>query len=272
MLEQFDASRLEELAESLLADVITDLGEAPAAGGRRAAAHEGAAERLPGPVVGSQPVQLEPAEDSRRIGGCLMQIVSAMEVEPTTTSRPAASEQQMTPTTAGTDDDRQLDQQVHASDENTLYGSYDEQNHCITIVVHDGAHSMAFGEAVEEVRSFELEHNYVSKIPLLSPIPPTEADRTAVVDDLDDDVVYDGDRRDRMPTAGPMAPMSDCGYESLIASPLASRPANDDEHQFDCASSLDSGRTHSVGDLDELMDLDDLLWNSSFQELFPSLL
>lgn len=195
-----------------------------------------------------------------------MQIVSASEVEPTSISQPAASEPQMT-TTASTVDDQQLKQEVDSSDESILYGSYDEQSHCITIVMHDGVHDIAFGEAVEEVQSFEMEHNYVSKIPLLSPIPPTEADCTTVVDD-DDDVV---DCMDRLPTAGLTAPLSDCGYESLIGSPMASRPAAD-EHQFDCASSLCSSRTHTIGDLDELMDLDDLLWNSSFQELFPSLL
>lgn len=262
MLEQFDASRLEELAESLLADVITDLGADPAPGGRRAAAHEGAAERLPGPLVGSQPVQLESAEDNRNGGGCLMRIVSAAPVVEEKPTLPLATNKQR-PVANGACG--QLKQEVGEADESILYGSYDEQNHCITIVMNDGAEDIAFGEVVEEVQSFELEHDYVSKIPLLSPIPST----------VDDDVYDCKDQLRSMPMSDePMPPLSDYGYESLIASPAAARTSTPGEtHSFDCASSLcsSSGSGGTVGDLDELLDFDDM-WNSSFQELFPSLL
>lgn len=69
LLDDFDSSRLEELAESLLAqtlfaDVGATVASDAAAGGRRAAEGEGRTEPLSGPVVGPEAENLESGQDT----------------------------------------------------------------------------------------------------------------------------------------------------------------------------------------------------------------
>jgi len=65
--EEFDVKRLEELAESLLADITADLETGAGASSPAAAQDAGNAERLPGPMVGPAAERLE--SDGHRANG-----------------------------------------------------------------------------------------------------------------------------------------------------------------------------------------------------------
>lgn len=64
MLEDFDASRLEELAESLLADVSTEFENDATKSGNRIAQIEGQSKSVFRPVVGTQTENLESSENT----------------------------------------------------------------------------------------------------------------------------------------------------------------------------------------------------------------
>ncbi|XP_055317265.1 LOW QUALITY PROTEIN: uncharacterized protein LOC129576342 [Sitodiplosis mosellana] len=64
MLEDFDASRLEELAESLLADVTTEFEDDAKEGGHRIAQIEGKSKPMFRPMVGTQTKDLESSENT----------------------------------------------------------------------------------------------------------------------------------------------------------------------------------------------------------------
>lgn len=129
-----------------------------------------------------------------------------------------------------------------SNDNDTLYGTYDEKTHCITILVNGD--DIATDEAVEEVycddHTTETEVSMPS-IPLnySSPYSSSQSLSEATVEapysssQLLNDAIHD--------VKSPISIASnDCGYES-IASPLS-----------------------YCSEMDEL-------WNSSFNQLFPSL-
>lgn len=243
MLEDFDASRLEELAESLLADVITDLATDSAPGGPGNATHEGTAERMPGRMVGTQPEQLESAQDSRDADGRLDCQLAA---EPSNTEQnnnnnylsntdavvaPSVEQQIVEP------------MPIQEDSETTLYGTYDEKTNCITIVLPD--ENIQLDEAVEEVQYSPSS----SSVSLISPIPDS------YLDDVSNVVCPVSPAHSTFSSnvslADAKAPtLADSGYESF-GSPAA--------------SSIGSG------DMEPIMDFDDM-WNDSFSELFPSLM
>jgi len=212
MLEEFDASRLEELAESLLADVITTLADDPAGDSSSNAKTDGKTERMSRSVVGTRP---EVVESTKNIDDSLNTPTKKrahIKIEPKN------------------EDETCMDLE---NDDDTLYGTYDEKTHCITILV--SGDDIATDEAVEEVYSDE-DHSSEgsSNVSMLSPAP-SHCSSTGhhSSSQLLSDTIVD--------VKSPISiPSSDCGYES-IGSPLS-----------------------YCSDMDEL-------WNSSFNQLFPSL-
>lgn len=209
MLEDFDASRLEELAESLLADVITNLADDSGDCSSSNAKTEGTTKRMSGSVVGTGSEIVEPAKDIDDSLNTPTKKRVHIKIEPKI------------------DDDVCMDSENISNDGDTLYGTYDEKTHCITILV--GGDDIATDEAVEEVYC----DDHTSEVSMLSPVPSHCSSTSQSSSQFLSDTVVD--------VKSPISiPASDCGYES-IGSPLS-----------------------YCSEMDEL-------WNSSFNQLFPSL-
>lgn len=215
MLEDFDASRLEELAESLLADVITDMADDAAGNSPSNAKTDGQAERMSRPMVGTRS---EIVESAKNIDDSL--------------NTPTKKRVQIKIEPKNDEDDACcMDLENMSTDDDTLYGTYDEKTHCITILV--SGDDIATDEAVEEVYCDDDDPSS-SEVSMLSPVPShcSSTDHHNSSQLLSDACVD---------VKSPISiQSSDCGYES-IGSPLS-----------------------YCSDMDEL-------WNSSFNQLFPSL-
>lgn len=242
MLEDFDASRLEELAESLLADVITDLASDAAPGSGGTTPYEGTAKRLLERVVGTQSEQLESTQDSGYADSHLgsMTIDDAPQQNHSIITPDMTQFVNQTPETKSVDPTKQITMMmpIEEDSETTLYGTYDEKTNCITIVLPD--ENMPLDEAVEEV-----QYCPSAVMSLISPIPDT------YLDDL-----------------------SSVGHVSPAHSTLSSNVSLADAKAVTIAESgyESLGSPASSGsDLEQGMDFDDM-WNDSFSELFPSLM
>ncbi len=214
MLEDFDASRLEELAESLLADVITNLADDPVGDSQENAKTDGSTERVSRPVVGTRPVIVESSKNIDDSLNTPTKKRTHIKIEPKI------------------DEDVSMDLEntnTNDDDDDTLYGTYDEKTHCITILV--SGDDIATDEAVEEVY---CDEDHSSEVSMLSPVPSHCSTSDHSSSQSLNDAIIDV----KSPIS--ISQSSDCGYES-IGSPLS-----------------------YCSDMDEL-------WNSSFNQLFPSL-
>lgn len=307
MLEQFDASRLEELAESLLADVITDLAADSAPCDGRTAAHEGAAERLLGPMVGSEPAELESAADSSR----LERTCAAKDVEQTqqqqqqplldhnrihysnNSGATSTVSSELSLDFAGFDGieldagNKDHDEHVDADhddiahgnddddDDSTVYGTYDAMNNCITIhMLDDDANTNGTGVRDEEAASSPVYNStqiVAQEHDYVSRTPASELSLVSPIPHsyLDDDAATDDDAAMRCDI--PDLPASDGGYESLC-SPTFSSSSADEADGFTDGTPSSTGVPGSAELSDMMMDFDDPFWSRSFQELFPSLM
>jgi len=208
MLEDFDATRLEELAESLLADVVTDLAVDSVGDSKTNAQTDSTPERVSGSVVGSRTAILESTENFNDSLNTPTKQRDHIKMEPQI------------------DIDMDLDDM--SNDNETLYGTYDEKTHCITIMVNGD--DVATDEAVEEVY---CDEDYKSEVSILSPIPSSNSSPVCSSSQSLGDAIGD--------VKSPISiDSTESGYES-IGSPLS-----------------------NCSDLDEM-------WNSSFNQLFPSL-
>lgn len=212
LLEEFDASRLEELAESLLADVITNLADDTDGNRPSNAKTGGTSERVSESMVGTRTEFMESAENINDSLNTPTKKRVHIKMEPQG------------------DDDVCMDLENMSNDTDTLYGTYDEKTHCITILVNGD--DIATDEAVEEVY---CDDDHTSEVSLLSPTPSNYSSSCHSSSQLLSDTIVD--------VKSPISiQSSDCGYES-IGSPSGSY----------------------CSDMDEL-------WNSSFNQLFPSLI
>lgn len=211
MLEDFDASRLEELAESLLADVITNMADDPDGDSSSYAKTGRTTERVSRPLVGTRPEIMESAKTVDDSLNTPTRKRTHIKIEPKI------------------EEDVCMDFESVSNDNDTLYGTYDEKSHCITIMV--SGDEIATDEAVEEVY---CDEDNLSEVSMLSPVPS----HCSSIDDLPSHSLSDAIVDAKSPIS--ISQASDCGYES-IGSPLS-----------------------YCSDIDEL-------WNSSFNQLFPSL-
>lgn len=231
MLGDFDLSGLEEFAESLLADVTTELEDNFAASRNGVAKAESTAIGVLERMVGTTTEQLESSKDTgRSINHIADDKRHSNTIAPQITSHPKLTINQPTPPTQSP---------TPESDNQTLYGTYDEKTNSITIVYPD--ESIPISDAIEEIicdtssSSSNLSSygeaddvilpsindneylNLTQDLNLLSPLPKSLAS-------------YDKSPNHSV--------ISDSGYESLGS------PIDDNFNE---------------------------LWNTSFSELFPSL-
>lgn len=211
MLEDFDVSKLEELAESLLADVTSELEEPDRRSCPADAQDASAGIGMPGPVVGTPPEQLESGQETNQGSSIILTThnysKSPFHVERTHLSLQAES--------------TVLQQSVVNPD--TVYGTYDNENNCITIILDndDGGDDARTGKTLEEeiiceesdeemlVQEPEFQIKIEPMQQLLSPIP-------SIVSTSSYSSVKNEDALDTMknpPT--PRSLISDGGYESI---------------------------------------------------------
>lgn len=224
MLEDFDVSKLEELAESLLANVTselegTDQGSIPS---DAESASTGCG--MPGSMVGTSPEQLESGEKADQ-GSSLILTTHNYSKSPFHVEKPHSSTSQQS----------NLDQS-----QSTVFGTYDNDSNCITIVLNDDDQELPLEEEIiceetgEEFFPQERDFN-VKLVPvreLLSPIPSTCSNYSS-----SDEVKQAPEDEEQHLFKCPLTPVSfvsDGGYESL-GSPNAFTDFNSSP-----ASSLDS--------------------------------
>lgn len=211
MLEDFDVSKLEELAESLLADVTSELEE-PDRGGCPANAQDaGTGSGMPGPVVGTTPEQLESGQETNQGSSLILTThnysKSPFHVERTHLSLRAEST------------DALLQQSV-VNPADTVYGTYDNENNCITIILDNDDDEQRLCKTLEEEIICEesdeelhlQEPEYQIKMEpmqqLLSPIPSITSTSST----------YSSEQPTEDTVKNPLTPrslVSDGGYESI---------------------------------------------------------
>lgn len=224
MLEDFDVSKLEELAESLLANVTselegTDQGSIPS---DAESASTGCG--MPGPMVGTSPEQLESGEKADQ-GSSLILTTHNYSKSPFHVEKPHSSTSQQS----------NLDQS-----QSTVFGTYDNDSNCITIVLNDDDQELPLEEEIiceetgEEFFPHERDFN-VKLVPvreLLSPIPSTCSNYSS-----SDEVKQAPEDEEQHLFKCPLTPVSfvsDGGYESLGS------PNGFTDFNSSPASSLDS--------------------------------
>lgn len=314
--EEFDASKLEELAESLLADISADMEASDRKGNETAAEATGGTERLPRSVVGTAAKCLESSQHSKPTATT------------TTTSSAAASSSPISSQTKTQpnefqkefkqiENDAKIDITQMLKNEartktnhtasnicssnylvdskpttvdsyETVYGTYDAKTNSITIVMDNDA--VPVNEAVEEIYCEDVapppranqidDHMYMKcESPVASPsqiflnVNYASDEEEEAVDNhdeivdvgVDDDIEFDPIAkflRPNRPIISPLAKSpapsmysatSDHGYESIIGSPEV--PSRNTTAHIDSV------------DVDN-----DFAWNSSFNELFPTLI
>ncbi|XP_055903353.1 LOW QUALITY PROTEIN: uncharacterized protein LOC129939384 [Eupeodes corollae] len=233
MLEDFDATKLEELAESLLADITADLEGSNPEGHTDAPEDAGIAERLSGSVVGTTP---EIMESSQYTSSCSSSDDSGICLT-TTTTEPTSLLTNID-TTANLQQQQPLD-----TGGETIYGTYDEKTNSITIVVGDDA--VAMNEAVEEVYCEGEE--------------PPKNEETIECGMTSDDIGDDDDDFDTSFLSLPFDSKKNC-----LKSPLSIHSYSDPGYESIGSPQSDIGSTIST--------FDEMAWTNSINELFPSLL
>ncbi|KAH8353943.1 hypothetical protein KR067_005465 [Drosophila pandora] len=264
--EEFDVRRLEELAESLLADITADLETGPGEGCSAAAEDTGKPERLPGSVVGSTTERLE--SSGHRAGGLDNEEdtnkkhslnVPVLELNGNTqkTEVPVPT----TTTTAKTETAAPIASVMQGTPD-TVYGTYDAKTNSITIVMDGDA--VPVNEAVMEIYSDGVTAgDDATDVVMKCPPPATSPSQVYLnvvnaTEDSDDES-FESFERFLCPRVKAISPLakspalslhsatSDHGYESILGSP-SSTP------------------------LTLPVDEEDFTWQSNFDELFPSLI
>lgn len=233
MLGDYDLSGLEEFAESLLADVATELEDNFAASRNGATKNESAAIGVLERMVGATTEQLESSKNTgrRSIEPCITRNPNKRHSNILTTqSPPKKFEKKST--------QKSISSPTPESDNQTLYGTYDEKTNSITIVYPDD--SIPISEAIEEIicETSSSSSSYIDENDDVIMPSVNESEYLNITQDLN--LLAPKTNLSVSCDKSPMhSVISDSGYESLGS------PVMDDNFNE--------------------------LWNSSFSELFPSL-
>lgn len=205
MLEDFDVSKLEELAESLLANVTSELEDTDRGSGPADAEDASTSSGVLGPMVGTPPEQLEPSEETDQ-GSSLILDTHNYSKSPFHVPLP-------------------LESQQSDSSQQTVFGTYDNETNCITIVWNDDELSLEeeviceeSEEDIPDDQEFKIKLEPVQE--LLSPIPSTCSNYSSVSstqplqEDDDQQQIF------KCPPT-PKSTFSDGGYESLGSPPCS---------------------------------------------------
>lgn len=289
--EEFDARRLEELAESLLADITADLEAGGGTCHQAAAKDAGDSERLPGSVVGTaaecmesgghradglndhtkaQPVtsthNMDKINNNNNTSRLPMQVLTINgNIQKNATATPI-------PTTTKTISAAAF---LQSATPDTVYGTYDAKTNSITIVMDGDA--VPVNEAVEVIYGEGVtagDENTTDAI-MKCPLPATSPSQVYLnvinaTDDSDDEATshlnFEPIEQFLCPRVKAISPLakspalsmhsatSDHGYESVIGSPASTT-----------LSHLDSDIPMHTED-------EEFPWESNFDELFPSLI
>lgn len=256
--EEFDARRLEELAESLLADITADLEAGDRTCNEPTTETPSGAECLPGSVVGTATECLEPCENSETDNSD--SIKQKLDTNDNLQERLNGNCEEDMPSLS-----IELPH-MDISTPETVYGTYDAKTNSITIVMEDG--STPVNEAVEEIYCDGVEPPAGDDV-IECPSPaasPSQVYLNINCDSDDDDDILNFDPIStflcpKRPIVSPLgkSPVhsvystnSDHGYESIIGSPVQSTlPLTEDTFE----------------------EIEDFSWHdSSFNELFPALI
>lgn len=203
MLEDFDVSKLEELAESLLANVTSELEDADRGSGPADAEDASTSSGVLGPMVGTPPEQLEPSEETDQ-GSSLILDTHNYSKSPFHVPSP-------------------LESQQSDSSQQTVFGTYDNETNCITIVWNDDELSME-EEVICEESEEDIPDEPEFKIKLepmqelLSPIPSTCSNYSSIASTQPIQEDEDQQQIFKCPLT-PKSSVSDGGYESLGSPP-----------------------------------------------------
>lgn len=214
MLEDFDVSKLEELAESLLANVTselegTDRGSSPA-DAQDASTGFGMLE----PMVGSPSEQLESSKETDQ-GSCLILTTHNYSKSPFHVEKPHRSQQ--------SDPDHQ---------QTAVYGTYDNESNCITIVFDEDELPLEEEIICEEPTDDDDDDEQEFKVKLepvrelLSPIPSICSNYSEDLKPMkeEEEELQHQQHAFKCPLT-PVSFVSDGGYESL-GSPISSTDFN----------------------------------------------
>lgn len=223
MLEDFDVSKLEELAESLLANVTSELEGTDRGSSTPDAQNAGTGCGMLEPMVGTPSEQLESSEETDQ-GSCLILTTHNYSKSPFHIEKSQSSQQ------SGPDHHQQ-----------TVYGTYDNESNCITIVLDEDELPLEEEIICEEpTTDDDFEQEFKVKLEpvqnLLSPIPSTCSNYS---EDLSKPMQEDEELQHvfKCPLT-PVSFVSDGGYESL-GSPTSSTDFNMTTSSFDEFWNLD---------------------------------
>ncbi|KAI8122520.1 X-box-binding protein 1 [Lucilia cuprina] len=297
---EFDAGKLEELAESLLADITADLEASDRACNAPVAETSSGTERLFGSMVGSTTECLESGQHKISYNGSCLEAIAT---ETTTTTTPNTNQSisnhhnslqtpeltlenkfeketttaLQTPTTLNTTTalittvlpDNSATATVTPD---TVYGTYDAKTNSITIVMDDVA--VPVSEAVEEiycdgVAASSSTDEVVCSSGMASPSQVYLNVATCSDDDEDedDDVNFNLDPIEKF--LCPKRPL----VSPLAKSPAPSLHSATSDHGYESIIGSPSPPSHHFEPLSEDLSDDDFsTWPAGFNELFPSLI
>lgn len=282
--EEFDANKLEELAESLLADITADMEASDRTCNETIAEIAGGGERLSGSVVGTTTECMESSEhskintdsisleDERRQTATEITLPNKIELEENYIKNNQDTMPQHillhhAPTNetkfsnfANNDDD---DDDEDNTTPDTVYGTYDAMTNSI-IVMEVG--SAPVNEVVEEIYCDGIKPIAIDDIKCPTPAAsPSQVYLNVDCSDDEDDLDFDPIAKFLCPKRPFVSPLSkspalslhsansDHGYESIMGSPLTTLTTTVGDEAFDT--------------------IDDLNWNyNSFNDLFPTLI
>uniref|UniRef100_A0A182FTJ0 Uncharacterized protein n=1 Tax=Anopheles albimanus TaxID=7167 RepID=A0A182FTJ0_ANOAL len=280
MLDDFDMSQLEELAESLLADVGADLESTDRTGCPSPTEDDGTGRCLPRPVVGSAAELVESGGPATDAGSRLIltthnyskspfyELAPKVEPPPVAVTPPAPNQEQQhhhsTDASTMLESARPEDQPLILTNSNseTLYGTYDNDTNCITIVLteeqEDTLESELEGATVKLESDLDMssdaaivdqEETVTTDQTLMSPLtirPPSP------LQELLSPIAPLG-----LKSPGGFSSVSDAGYES-IGSPTHSLFSNSSQTEKIPSSSEEDGlpSEYGLGSLNEFWNLD----------------
>ncbi|XP_061387843.1 PH domain-containing protein DDB_G0287875 [Musca vetustissima] len=294
---EFDAGKLEELAESLLADITADLEAGDRAGNASVAEITGGTERLPGSVVGTTAECLESGEHTGQNGSGLSRKTITTSTPLYVTSLQTAGElglenklENGAATSSITTQTLTAIQDATATNNNnnnntnitpdTVYGTYDAKTNSITVVMDDVA--VPVNEVVEEIywdgaaaEDDDVDMIYTSASPsgIASP-SQVFLNVTSCSDDEATTATHDDDGDDEDFNFDPIAKFL-CPKRPLV-SPLAKSPASSyhsatSDHGYESILGSPPSSSH-YEPLSEDLPTEFSDWPPGFNELFPTLI
>lgn len=300
--EEFDARRLEELAESLLADITADLEAGTGTCDEAPAQIAGDPERLSGSMVGPAAECMESGgnragglnhptinEDETKAKSILMHITTPataksspsagqvskinenLQQRKLTTAKGAISSLAPTKSTSTTVSAAAF---LQSATPDTVYGTYDAKTNSITIVMDGDA--VPVNEAVEEIYGEGVSAgDDTTDVIMKCPPPATSPSQVYLnvinaTEESDDEATshLDFEPMEKFLRPRHLKPIS-----PIAKSPVSVHSATSD-HGYESVIGSPASTTlaHLDTDASTMLDDEDFPWESNFDELFPNLI